>query len=651
MFRFITLIVLLVGCSQLSIKSSDIPERREFPINSEVNPCDDYYEYTCSKVIDTFQLREDRSRHAFSFGDAYERMLVVKKDFLKDLLTRSNLNGMANSLKVYYQACMNKEAKIEEEQAWIKENWRALSRLKTRQQFQEAMVDRLFGKYNTYLDWGTIPNQENSEWMDVYLTSGQLYLPERSYYNKEDLMKEWSSLIEEFYTFVGHKKPKLATKWFIDFQKKFAELYPLPQEWRTIVSSNTYESREKMIKAYPHLRLKKFFEKIPKNIKVRNFTPEVLEYMNDLAAHAPLEQLRAILFYPQMSYLDDHHPEFFDKYFDFRHKYLGGPAKRSEREERCTREVMGSFKMEIDYLLIKEKYPSFPAGRVRRLAGKVRQSLTNSIKKNKWLSAEAKKEAYAKISGAALQVVKPRNAEEWHFHPVLSYSPEKPIRNSSRFSIMMQKKQLKDLEGPVSKWRWGMSPLQVNAYYSPSYNKFVMPMGILQYPFFDQASSDEANLGAMGAVVGHELGHAIDDKGSRYDSKGRLRQWMTEADLKNFRKRGEQLIGQFNEIGHNGMLTLGENIGDLVGVRAAYRAAFPGGKGSEEKKREFFLGWGRTWCEVYREKYKEKKLKTDPHAMGKARVNEPLKHIKGFAEAYQCKESDKMVLKDRVYIW
>jgi len=211
---------------------------------------------------------------------------------------------------------------------------------------------------------------------------------------------------------------------------------------------------------------------------------------------------------------------------------------------------------------------------------------------------------------------------------------------------------------PRNRDRWSMSPLTVNAYYSASDNKFVMPLGILQYPFYDPAAPDHVNLGAVGAVIGHELGHGIDDKGSKFDNQGRLKQWMSEKDLTEFKKRTEGLVNQFDAIGHNGKLTLGENIGDLVGLTFGYKTAFSMASGSEvippaSAKRAFFTQYARAWCGVVRPKMAELLLKTDPHSAVKARVNEQVKHQVGFKEAFGCSDSDKMVLKaaERISVW
>ena len=198
-----------------------------------------------------------------------------------------------------------------------------------------------------------------------------------------------------------------------------------------------------------------------------------------------------------------------------------------------------------------------------------------------------------------------------------------------------------------------MGPLTVNANYTPPYNRFEFPVGILQYPFYDPSEPEEVNLGAIGAVIGHELGHAIDDHGSDFNADGVFKAWMLDADKKMFDEKSKYLITQFNKIGHNGKFTLGENIGDLVGVSTAYRAAFPKDSGSKELKKKFFLQWARTWCQVERKGVTEQRLKTDPHALGYARVNEQVKQQSGFKEAYSCKPNDPMVLPENeiVKIW
>ena len=258
---------------------------------------------------------------------------------------------------------------------------------------------------------------------------------------------------------------------------------------------------------------------------------------------------------------------------------------------------------------------------------------------------------------ANFQVVKPKTEKEWNFNPVTKYDIKRHIYNIKTLKAKLNEREFKRLPKPVDKSIWYMGPLTVNAYYDPSANKFVMPAGILQYPFYDPKLPDWVNLGAVGAVVGHELGHGVDDQGSKYDEKGKVRQWMSQKDLKTFKKRGEKLVAQFNAAGHNGKLTLGENIGDLVGITFALNAAkkqMPlDPVARQEAIKNFFLQYARAWCGVMRPKFAEKLLKVDPHSSIYARVNEQMKHQSDFAKAYNCKEGDKLFLPEdqRISIW
>jgi len=285
---------------------------------------------------------------------------------------------------------------------------------------------------------------------------------------------------------------------------------------------------------------------------------------------------------------------------------------------------------------------------------KIRRHLVQTVKQNKWLSSKARNEAALKLSKINIRLVSPETDEEWGFAPVKEYSSVSPIQNRLLFQMAKREQTIQDLKktfkGPV----WEFGPLTVNAALMPPYNAIVFPIGILQPPFYDPSASEEINMAAIGAVIGHEVGHAIDDKGYTYNHLGQLRPWAKAKDENKFLERAEPLVRQFNEIGHNGKFTLGENIGDLVGLTNAYQSAFP--KGSKKPvalKRDFFVQWARLWCEVQRPELIELRKKIDPHSLGFARTNEPVKHLQGFADAFGCKAEDKLVLppEKRVNIW
>jgi putative endopeptidase len=638
--------------------SSSIPDRREFPVNDKINPCENFYEYACSNVKSSFKLRDDRSSHTFSFSDSHERLLEKKKAFLKDIgakkTANQKLSERSDSLATVYNACMNPDARKVEELERVKETIAELAAIKTNQEFQDYLIRQDEKGRASLVGFDSLVNLDNPEINDFAIFANMKTLPERSYYSNKAVTKDYDQLLQLFFKTLGEKDPKAKAAAVIKLETAFAKVDPLPAEMRDLYTKRTSITKEQLLKSYPNLKLSTLIAKVPDNTLIRHTVPKTYDFINKQLGSAKLDDLKAVYLFESLNNLmDDAYPDFFKASFDFEKKHLGGPDSRPSRDERCTIMVMNRYEKEIDAEVLPLVFPNFPEEKFIALAEKVRASIIDGVKTNDWLSEEGRKGAIEKMTKAKLQLVKPQTEDDWYFNPKVSYTIDHPIANSEKLGQAFQARMFDELKTKRNRNRWYMGPLTINAYYSPEDNQFVMPVGILQYPFYDPSLSVESNLGAVGAVIGHELGHGIDDQGAQMDADGKLRQWMTDKDVKNFQARGKKFIDQFNKIGHDGKLTLGENIGDLTGVTFAYRAAFPEGKGTIEQKKAFFTQYARVWCSVERPKYQEQKLKTDPHSLGIARVNEQVKNQPAFAETFACKKGDKMVLdpKDIVKIW
>ncbi len=650
----LVLVVFVSGFASKKKASSAIPEKRDFPVNQSLSPCQNFFNYACSEAISGFELREDRSRHIFSFSDSHERVLEAKKKFLLSLPEKKELSPRAQTLSHVFQACMNEKSSAAEEKERVGQLLSEVASIQTHEEFQKFLFHKMQNAEFSFVDWGATSNLDDSDWDDVYFLADLQTLPEKTYYEKPEVLADLQALAQAMFEAAGlHGAPERA-KAVVAFEKEFSKSYPAPAEMRELFNTKSSTTREKVLKEYPAFQMAGFFEKLPKRTRLKNLTPQNYAWVNQALTREPLETLKNVyLFRALPAYMDDAYPEYFKQAFEFNKKHLGGPNVRPVRQERCTMYVMDHFTKEIDAELLPIFFPSFPEEKLIALVEKVRASIIRGIETNQWLSPQSKKAAVNKIRVARLQLVKPRNDKEWDFTPPAQYSPDRRYANNHLLEKNLQEKTLRELAQKRDRNRWEMGPLTVNAYYSPSDNKFVLPIGILQYPFYDPQLPDSTNLGAVGMVVGHELGHGVDDHGARYDATGRMIQWMSKKDLKEFEKRGQRLVAQFDKAGHNGKLTLGENIGDLVGITFAYQAAFPADKGTLKEKQDFFLQYARTWCGVVRPKMREMLLKTDPHSAIDARVNEQVKHQPGFEQAFACKAGDPMILpqKDRVQIW
>jgi putative endopeptidase len=342
---------------------------------------------------------------------------------------------------------------------------------------------------------------------------------------------------------------------------------------------------------------------------------------------------------------------------------LNGEDVPRPRWKRGVAVVNASLGEAVGRLFVADHFPASSKRRMQLLVANLLAAYRQSITAVDWMTAETKKQALAKLSKVGVKIGYP---DKWRDYGGLSISADDLAGNVARARRFEHRGEVAKLGKPPDRATWLLTPQTVNAYYTALSNEIVFPAAILRPPFFTAEADDAVNYGAIGAVIGHEIGHGFDDQGRRFDGTGALHEWWTAADAAEFQTRADRLVAQFNQFSPlpgmtvNGTLTLGENIGDLGGLAIAYRAyeislggqIAPTIEGFTAAQR-FFIGWAQIWRAKERPELLRQLLLSNPHAPSEYRANNPPSNTQAFYDAFGVKPGDKLYRDpaDRVEIW
>jgi putative endopeptidase len=362
------------------------------------------------------------------------------------------------------------------------------------------------------------------------------------------------------------------------------------------------------------------------------------------------------------AYLSD---GFVEANFDFYGRTLTGTPELRDRWKRGVSLVEGAMGEAVGRIYVERHFPQGAKAAMDVLVGNLVEAYRQSITGLVWMTAATQKRAIEKLDKFTPKIGYP---VKWRDYSRLEISPTDLIANVRATSEFEFQRELGKIGTPLDRDEWFMTPQTINAYYNPGFNEIVFPAAILQYPFFDEGRDAAANYGAIGAVIGHEIGHGFDDQGSKYDGDGRLTDWWTAADREAFEKLTGSLIEQYNALAPrqvpdhhvNGALTIGENIGDLGGLSIAWKAylisldgeqppVIDGLSGAER----FFLSWAQAWQQKGRDEEVIRLIAIDPHSPNEFRCNQIVRNIDGYYDTFAVTASDELWLDpgERVTIW
>ncbi|MBR7011278.1 MAG: M13 family metallopeptidase [Muribaculaceae bacterium] len=527
---------------------------------------------------------------------------------------------------------------------------------------------------NPFFGIGVETDLKNSDMNVMWLSAGTSGLPDRDYYLNTDadskkIQQAYRDYLVKMFMLAGYSKKEAnrASKTIYDIEYKFAQAKMDRAEARDYNKLYNIRTLDQLQKDYPAIDWKQYFNLMGvSNLEWVILTePKVMAVANDLMTKLNEQQMRdymaGLLISGSAGYLSD---EFGETSFDFYGRMLSGQKERKPRWKRALSAPNGLLGEAVGEIYVNKYFAHGSKEKMMKLINELRKSLAAHIAGLTWMSEQTKINALVKLNAFTVKIGYP---DKWRDYSGLQVDPSKSLYDNIKAASLYETHRNLDKMGkPVDKDEWGMTPQTVNAYYNPTTNEICFPAAILQPPFFDVEADDATNFGAIGVVIGHEMTHGFDDQGRMFDQYGNMTDWWTEEDSQKFQEAAEKLAAQFDQIivvkdqHANGHLTLGENIADQGGLRIAYDAFKTTQQYREGKSidgftptQRFYLSYGRIWADNMTEEAIFQQTKSDPHSIGRYRVNATLRNIDTFFDAFGIKAGDKMWLDpaDRAIIW
>ena len=669
-------LMVLMACGQepAAIVAATAPTSSGIDVHymdTSVKPGDDFFRYMNGKWLDETEIPADKSSYG-GFVILRDEAQENVKAIIEESATGDFAKG-TDEQKVgdLYKSYMDMETR---NALGITPLLPEFEKINTISSYDELTV--YFGRASRYGVSVPMDIEQLVDWNDptqysLIVTQGGLGLADREYYLKEDeksadIRDKYVEHIEKMFGLAGLPDAAAAATTIMALETRLAEKNMTKEAARNRAENYKSIARADLRGVMPQFDWDAYLAEFGV-AETESVVLYMIDYLGELDQIIRTTDLDTWKTYLTWKALDDAaaflSADLDDQNFDFYSRALAGTEKQQPMWRRATRVVSGRLGEVVGKVYVARHFPPEAKVRMEQLVANLINAYEKSINELDWMSDATKVEALRKLSKFTPKVGYP---DEWRDYTALDIEVDDLFGNLERAVLAEHEREMDRHNGPVDRGEWGMTPQTVNAYYHPALNEIVFPAAILQPPFFNLNADEAVNYGAIGAVIGHEIGHGFDDQGSTFDGDGKLRDWWTKEDRAEFETRTGKLVEQysafapFEDLHVNGEFTLGENIGDLGGITIGLLAYQMSLNGKEAPvidgftgAQRVFLGYAQVWRGKYRDEALRQLIATNPHAPSEYRANGAVRNVPEFYEAFNVEEGDALYLapEDRVKIW
>lgn len=643
-------------------------------MDMSVRPGDDFYQYAGGGWLKANPMKPEYSSYGV-FNDLAETNRKQIRELFENLSKEKHAFGsVGQKVADLYNMAMDSVRLNKEGAAPLQKDLDKVKAFSKKADFTAFIADQHLYMGNPFFGIGVDTDLKNSDLNVMWLSAGTSGLPDRDYYLNTDAdskkkQEAYRAYLSKIFQLSGYKKKEAekAAKVIYNIEYQFAEVKMSRAEARDYNKLYNIYTIDMLQKDYPAIQWAKYFELMGvKDVKQVILTePKVMAVAQKLMSTLSEQDIKyyvaGLIIKSSTSVLSD---DFVNANFDFYGRLLNGQKEQKARWKRALGFPNSLLGEAVGELYVSKYFAGESKAKMLKLIDNLRKALATRIANLAWMNDTTKINALVKLNSFTVKVGYP---DKWRDYSKLTIDPAKSLYDNVAAATYVETlRNLEKFGKPVDKSEWGMTPQTVNAYYNPTTNEICFPAAILQAPFFDVNADDATNYGAIGVVIGHEMTHGFDDQGRNFNADGNMVDWWTAGDSKRFTAAAEKLAAQFDQITvvgdlkANGHLTLGENIADQGGLRISYDAFKTTQQFQEGKEidgftpaQRFYLSYGRIWAEHMTEEAIYQQTKSDPHSIGRNRVNATLRNIDTWYDAFGVKEGDKMWLApaERAIVW